>query len=1035
MQGKGLIRFFIIALIVVCIYQLMFTFVAWRVEKKADNYAKESVWTGGAEPVFQGAESEKAVFLDSINRELSNARRKYLDSVSNQTVIDILVDKYTYQQVKSRQLSLGLDLQGGMSVVLQVSLEELVKAMSNHSKDPTFLKAIEQAKERQKNDQRDFVTLFGEEFRKIDPGAQLAAIFATPENQDKITYNSTNEEVITVIRDEAQAAVSRTYSIMRSRIDEFGVAQPNITLQEASGRIIIELPGVSDPERARKLLQSTAKLEFWETWENPEVVNFLGSANDVLREILGLTDTGTAEKDTLEGQVVEDPMKLLTDGSETELEIDSDSDPLGLGVVTDTTGVSDQLLDEQVSDRRQFPLFGSNSILMPATFQDENGQWSLRPGPVVGYAFAQDRAKVIQYLSYEQVRALFPKNIKFLWSARPVGNNLYELYAIKTNPNEEVAPLAGDVIINARQDYDQNGKPDIDMVMNTEGARIWKRLTKENIGKAVAIVMDDVVFSAPVVQSEISGGRSQITGNFTISEAKDLASIIKSGKLPAPAKIIEEEIVGPSLGKESVNAGLLSLLMGIIIVLLFMALYYSTSGIIADIVLILNMFFIMGVLASFGAALTLPGMAGIVLTLGMAIDANVIIYERIREELAKGKGTRLAISDGYTASYSAIVDANLTTLITGFILLFFGLGPVKGFATVLVIGIFTSFITAVVVSRMIVEGLMERDKKVKFSSKLSEGLFKNINYDFVGKRKIAYVISGVMLIAAFSSFVLKGFELGVDFKGGRSYVVRFDRPVNTVEAATQLNAVFGAYPEVKTYGSSNQVKITTAYLIDDEELSADSLVEAALYAGVKTLFDREPTFDEFQSNHKMSSVKVGPSIADDIKQGAVLAALFSIIAIFLYIFIRFRKWQYGLGAIASTVHDAIFLLGMFSIFGGLMPFSTELDQTFIAALLTVIGYSVNDTVVVFDRVREFLGLHPTKDYKTVVNMAINSTLSRTVMTSLTTLMVVVVLMIFGGEVIRGFSVALFIGILVGTYSSIFVATPILVDMQGKKKVA
>ncbi len=1035
MQGKGLIRFFIIALVLVCIYQLMFTFFATRVENKAADYAKEKVYTGGINPIesFSGTEAERAIFIDSVNRLVAREKSRYLDSVSNEVILDILVDDYTYQEVKSRQLSLGLDLQGGMSVVLQVSVEQLVKAMANYSKDPTFVKAIEAAKERQKDAQANFVDLFAEEFQKIDPGAQLAAIFATPENQEKISFNSTNEEVKQVIKEEANAAVSRTYSIMRSRIDEFGVSQPNISLQETSGRIIIELPGVSDAERARKLLQSTAKLEFWEVWENGEVIDFLVRSNDVVREILGLTDT-TAKEDSLADATAATDTTLsnllgtteVTDTSDTNTALSADtSNPLDL-LPSDTTA-------DEADESKMFPLFGSNSPLKPATFQDENGQVALRPGPVVGYAYAQDKAKVIEYLNYEEVRALFPQNIKFLWSPRAVSNNLYELYAIKTQPNEESAPLEGDVIIDARQNFDNNGKPDIDMVMNTEGSRTWRRLTKENLQRSIAIVMDDVVYSAPVVQSEISGGRSQITGNFTISEAKDLASIIKSGKLPAPAKIIEEEIVGPSLGKESINAGLMSLLIGIIAVLLFMIFYYSTSGIIADVALLLNLFFIMGVLASFGASLTLPGMAGIVLTLGMAVDANVIINERIREELAKGKGVRLAITDGYAASYSAIIDGNLTTLITGFILLFFGLGPVKGFATVLVIGIFSSLITAVLGTRMIVDSLLSRERSIRFYTKVSEGLFKNSNFDFVGKRKISYVVSVLMVVVSVVSFGLRGFEQGVDFQGGRSYVVRFDKPVSTVDIATGLNKVFGAYPAVKTYGSSNQVRITTAFMIDSDDEKADSLVEASLFEGLKSFYQTEPSQEQFFKDYKLSSVKVGPTIADDIKQGAFTAAIIAIIAIFLYILFRFRRWQFGLGAITSTVHDAVFLLGMFSIFGGLLPFSTEIDQTFIAALLTVIGYSVNDTVVVFDRIREYLNLHPTKDLKTITNMAINSTLSRTVMTSFTTLLVVVILMVFGGEVIRGFSFALFIGILVGTYSSIFVAAPVMVDtMKGKK---
>ncbi|HXH18586.1 MAG TPA: protein translocase subunit SecDF [Chitinophagales bacterium] len=1041
MKGKGLIKFFIIALIVVCLYQLMFTVATWRVESNAEEYAREKVWKDGMDPraTFQGTESERAVFIDSIHRQEQYFKKKYLDSVANEKVLDILVADFTYRQIKERQINLGLDLQGGMSVVLQVSLEEMVKAMANYSKDSTFVKAVNMARERLKTEPgKDFVTLFGEAFQQLDPNAKLAAIFATPENQDRISFNSTNEEVLAVIREQTNATVRSTFNIMRTRIDEFGVAQPNISLQESAGRIIIELPGIDDPARARKLLQSTAKLEFWETWENSEIFNSLVSANDVLRGILGLSDTAKkSEDDTSAFPASDTSMTNLLGTSATP------DSPASLSADTSQLGITDTSFAEAdtIADREKFPLFGSNSILLPATYQDEDGQVRLRPGSVIGYAYAGDRKKVMEYLSYEQVRALFPQNIKFLWGSKPFGNNLYELHAIKTQPNEDRAPLEGDVIVDARQDYDNTGRPDIDMVMNSEGARIWRRITAENApkgnqpGRCVAIVMDDIVYSAPTVQSEIAGGRSQITGNFTIEEAKDLASVIKSGKLPAPAKIIQEELVGPSLGKESIKAGLFSLALGSVIVVLFMILYYTTSGIIADLALMTNLFFMVGVLASFGATVTLPGLAGIVLTLGMAVDANVIINERIREELAKGKGVRLAIADGYTASYSAIIDGNLTTMITGFILLFFGLGPVKGFATTLVIGLFTSFITAVLVSRLIVDYLLSKEKKIRFSSKISEGLFKNANFDFVGKRKIAYLISGAVTIAGLVSFFTKGFDLGVDFKGGRTYIVRFDKPVSSVDISTRLNDVFGSYPLVKTYGSPNQVSITTAYMIDSEDIATDSLVETTLYEGVKSFYDKEPTKEEFLKNYKMSSVKIGAAIADDIKQSAVLAAIYAIIGIFFYIVFRFRTWQYGLGAIVATVHDAVFVLSVFSVFGGMLPFSTEIDQNFIAALLTIIGYSLNDTVVVFDRVREYLGLHPTKDFKTVVNMAINSTLSRTVITGVTTLLVVIVMLFFGGEVLRGFCFALFIGILVGTYSSIFVATPIVVDLQKEKKPA
>lgn len=1030
MQGKGLIKFFIIALLVVCLFQLLFSVIAWRVENKATDYASEKVFTGGKTMESVQGTPE----ADSLTKEVASYRRRYLDSVSKENVVDLPLLKFTYEQVKKQQIKLGLDLKGGMSVVLQVSEEAIIKAMSNNSKDSTFLKALKNSVDQQKTTQEGLVTVFGREFQKLDPGAKLAAIFATPENPD-IGFNSTNEEVLAAIQRQVDGSVSQTFSTVRSRIDAFGVAGPNLTLQESTGRIFIELPGVDNPDAARKLLQSTAKLEFWETFQVSELINKVAEANKLLVSILGLVDsskldtTATAGLDSLLGLKADTTATAVTPDSNNASALDS------LLGSSDTTK-KDELAQQAAS---QNPLF---SVLIPPV--NESGQLVVSPNDAtIGFARPQDRAKVNQYLSYEQIRALFPKNIKFLWGAKPNENGFFPLYAIKTRPNEDRAPLEGDVIRDASQDIDQSkgvSEVVVEMAMNSEGAKTWKRLTAENSpktsgerGKCIAIVMDDVVYTAPEVRSEIPNGRSQITGNFTISEAKALASIIKAGKLPAPAKIIQEEVVGPTLGKESIRAGLMSMVMGFLAVVLFMVLYYNTSGLIADVALILNLIFIVGVLASYGAALTLPGMAGIVLTLGMAVDANVIINERIREELAKGKGLRLAVADGYSGSYSAIIDGNLTTLITAIILMFYGLGPVKGFATTLTIGLISSMITAVLVARLLTENVLSREKTIKFTTKLSENVFRNANFDFVGKRKYAYIFSGILTVVGLISIFTKGFELGVDFKGGRSYVVRFDKPVSTQDVSSKLNDVFGAYPVVKTYGSSNQVMITTAYMIDNADTKTDSLVEAKLFEGLKPMYDKDLTSQQFAKEYKIQSIKVGPAIADDIKSGAFKAGLLSILAIFIYIVFRFKTWQFGLGAIAATVHDSLVMLSVFSIFGGMLPFSTEVDQTFIAALLTIIGYSVNDTVVVFDRLREYIALHPTKDFKTVINMAINSTLGRTTMTSLTTMIVAVVLFIFGGEVIRGFCFALMIGIAIGTYSSIFVATPIVVDLHKKEK--
>jgi SecD/SecF fusion protein len=1040
MQARGLIITFVTALIMVCAYQLLFTFSANRVEAAAEAYAKAKVLGENKEMVVPSGlnPTAQAAFIDSVSRELRFTKNVYLDSVSNETALNLGFAKFNYNEVKSKQISLGLDLQGGMSVVLQVSLEDLIKSMANNSQDPTFLKALENAKKRQSESQDNFVAIFGEEFKKLDSGAKLAAIFATPENKDKINFNSTNEQVLAVLKQESAGAVERTFNIIRSRIDEFGVTQPNINLQETTGRIIVELPGVDNAERARNLLQATAQLEFWETWDNQEVFNYFVSANDVLVTVLSTETTESTDTNavvTTDSTIVAGSDSLsLTETTTTDTSLAAtDTSDLNNLLSDSKEGVKDSLTSDAEIEKK-FPLFSNGSILMPATGQDENGQFTVMQGPVVGYAFAQNRSKINDYLALEKVRAVFPKNIKFAWGSSPVGTsgNIYALYALKTKPNDDKAALEGDAIVDARQDFDSNGKPDVDMTMNSEGAKIWRRLTKENIGKSVAVVLDNVVYTAPTVQGEIGGGRSQITGNFTVKEAKDLANIIKAGKLPAPAQIVEEEVVGPSLGKESIRAGLFSLALGFGIVVLFMIFYYTSGGVLANLSLFLNMFLIMGVLASFQASLTLPGMAGIVLTIGMAVDANVIIFERIREELSKGKSLRLAVSDGFSNSYSAIIDSNVTSLITGLILLVIGLGPVKGFATVFVIGLFTSFITAVLVSRIFFEWyLSKKERNVSFGTNFSNNLFSNFNFKFVEKRKIAYVISGTLTLVGIASIATRGFDLGVDFEGGRTYVIRFDKEVSANELTASLTKEFGKAPLVRTYGGGNQVKITTAYRISETDMAIDSIVETKVYNGVKSFYNNAPDIDDFKANYRLSSMKVGPTIADDIKSSSLLASLLSLLGIFIYLAIRFRRWEFGVGAIVATVHDVFMIFTLFSLLKGLLPFSTEIDQALIAAVLTIIGYSVNDTVIVFDRVREFLNLHPTKSLTENVNGALNTTLSRTTMTSFTTLLVVLVLFIFGGEAIRGFSFALLVGIVVGTYSSIFIASPIVVDLLAR----
>ncbi len=1011
MQAKGLVKFFGIALFLVCLYQLSFTWLASSVDKKADRFAADQV--SAIANLSDEAKADK----------LRKAKRSYLDSVSTESVFM----GYTYDDIKSRQLNLGLDLQGGMSAVLQVTLDDLIRSLANNSEDALIKKAIRATKELQKNNEADFVTLFGQAFSQVGNGAKMATLFANANNQDVIDYNSSNEQVLAYIRTQADDAVNQTFKILRTRIDKFGVTQPNINLLENSGRIQVELAGVDDPERVRQLLQATAKLEFWEVYNaDAEMSKMVFAANEAVKKEQGIEDLKKED-------AKKDVGDAATDTPEGDTAAANDTTAAKEGSLVDKASGDSGAASDSLS---QDELVRQNPFIAALNFSGSGGA-------TIGYANGKDTARLNSYLKMPAVRAEFPPNLKFLYGAKAIegtdgNNNLFPVYAIKSRQGSVFkAPMEGDVIIDARGDYNYDQQIIVNMDMNSEGATKWRKLTGENIGKSVAIVLDDQVYSAPVVQSEIAGGTSQITGQFDITEAQDLANILKAGKLPAPARIVEEALVGPSLGAKSIRAGLISLLAGILLVLGFMIFYYSKGGWVANLALILNLFFVVGVLASIGATLTLPGMAGIVLTIGMAVDANVIIFERIREELARGSGMKKAIADGYSKSYSAIIDANLTTLITAIILSYFGLGPVLGFATVLMIGIFSSLFTAILVTRLFIDWRLGKGDKFSFYTNATKGMFKGTDIDFIGKRKKFYMIGGAVIAIGLLSMMFKGFELGVDFKGGRTYVVDFDKSVSASDITSALadKGVFGMKPLVRTYGSNDQVKITTQYMIDSEEKEADNIVMKTLYAGLaKANMLGTTTEDQFISgnaevpNKIMSSQKVGPTIADDITRGAIWATIFALMGIFLYILIRFRKWQYGLAAVLTIIHDTLILLTIFSLFSGFLPFSLEIDQVFIAALLTVIGYSINDTVVVFDRIREYLTLNPKRKQEDVINEAINSTLSRTVVTSLTTLLVVLILFIFGGEVIRGFSFALLIGIIVGTYSSIFVATPIVVDL-------
>jgi SecD/SecF fusion protein len=999
MEGKGFVKVLGIALTLICLYYLSLTFFANNVERKANNYAEEKIGTN--------AFNSEQLKEDALRKE----RRRYMDSVANKPALNLGVVKYTYDELCERRINLGLDLQGGMSVTLQVSLEELIRSMANNSTDPAFLQALKTARDQQNTSQDDFVTLFGRAYEQAAPGAKLGAIFNAPEYKDKITFNSSNADVLNVIRDEAKQAVQRTYEIMRSRIDKFGVTSPNIQLQPGTDRIVVELPGVDEPERVRKLLQASAKLEFWEVAEmSNDLAKLFGDANKIVKDELEDMATGKSP------EAKADNPAQTSDSTATATNADTSKVADALAANDTATAAKDTSL---AARRKENPLF--------AVFQP-----SPNPGGVIGYINGNDTATFNNYMNMPAVRPLFAsENLKFVFTAKPVqdenAGNVYMVYALKGRGNNMKAPLEGDVIVDARQDVDANQDVVVSMQMNADGAKRWRKLTADNIKKPVAIVLDDLVYSAPTVQNEIAGGNSQITGSFSISEAQDLANILKAGKLPAPARIVEEAVVGPSLGKESIAAGLASLIAGLIGVMLFMVAYYRGGGVVAVLVLLINLLFMMGVLASIGATLTLPGMAGIVLTMGIAVDANVLIFERIREELAHGVGLREAINIGYSKSMSAIIDSNLTTLITAVILAIFGLGPVLGFATILIIGIITSMFTAILLSRYVIEWWLDKGNDIKYSSSWSEGAFKNVNFDFVGKRRIGYMIAAAIMGLGIIGYFANGFQYGVDFSGGRSYVVRFDQATTANEIREALTAPLEGTPVVTTYGGGNQFKITTKYLVNDESAASDIAVAEKLYNGLAK-FAGGKSGQEFAKTHVISSQKVGPTVADDITRSAIWATIIASLGIGLYILLRFRKWQFSVAAAATVFHDALMVLAFFALLPGVMPFPVEIDQHFIAAILTVMGYSINDTVVIFDRIREYLRENPNEDQKTVINYAINSTLSRTVITSGITFLTVLVLFLFGGEVLRGFSFALLIGILLGTYSSIFIATPLVIDL-------
>jgi SecD/SecF fusion protein len=1004
MQNRGLIRLLAISLALVCFYQLYFTFVTYQVEKdaKAFGVKQTKIKNPGATPLEAEALAQKNEAL-------------YLDSIASQPVYNFLgLRKYTYREVNEYAIPLGLDLKGGMNVTLEISVVDLIKAMSGYSTDSTFNRAIALANKNQKsNGQDDYVTIFGKAFETVDPNAKLAAIFNTLDLRDKVNFNSTNADVIKVIRKETDAAIDNSFQILRTRIDRFGVAQPNIQQLQTKGRILVELPGVKDPKRVRKLLQGTANLEFWETHENSEVYPYLLEANKRIREI----------NDAKQANAVNSIAPKLATAKDSAKSTDLLSEVKKQGKDSLAAGSAQEIA-------KNFPLF---SVLSPSTSRD--GQ--LFRGPVVGYSHSKDTAQVSEYLALPQVKALFPRTMLFRWTAQPTQKegNFFQLIALKVTNRDGRAPLDGDVVVDARQDFGQNKATSVvEMSMNAEGSKVWGRMTRENIGKSVAVVLDNFVQSFPTVQGEIPNGRTEISGNFTVEEAKDLANMLKSGKMPASAKIVQEEIVGPTLGRESIQSGMISFFVAFLLVLAYMIVFYSRgAGLAANMALGVNLIFVVGILACIGAVLTLPGIAGMVLTIGMAVDANVLIYERIEEEVRAGKGVKLAIKDGFWHAYSAIIDGHVTSLLTGIVLYIFGSGPIKGFATTLIIGIVTSLFTSIFITRLIFERWLDNNKKITFITDWSKEWLRHAKVPFIQSRKFFYYFSGSLILISVLSLTFKGLNYGIDFKGGRTYVVRFDQDVNVESVATSLQTVFGNAPEVKTYGGNNQVRITTDYKIEEDGENIDNQIEGILYKGLKPFLKENVTEAKFLSDYQMSSQKVGPTISADIKNQAIFAVIFALLIIFLYIAFRFRNWSMGIGGLVSLAHDAIILLGTYSLLDGYLSFSLSVDQSFIAAILTVLGYSINDTVVVYDRLREYLHIHPKQGTLKTYNDAMNSTLRRTFSTSLTVLIVLVAIFLFGGTSIKGFIFAMLFGIFVGTYSSVFVATPIAYDSLPKNK--
>ena len=996
MQNKGFVKVFAVLLTLVCVFYLSFSFVTRHYTNKAKEIAN-------GDPKVE---------------------QDYLDSLSNEKV---MLWNWTLKQCREMEISLGLDLKGGMNVILEVSVPDVIKALADNKPDEAFNNALATAAKQAVNSQDDVITLFIREYHKIAPDAKLSELFATQQLKDKVNQKSSDAEVEKVLRAEVKAAVENSFNVLRTRIDRFGVVQPNIqSLEDKMGRIMVELPGIKEPERVRKLLQGSANLEFWETYTAREVLPAMQSADAKLRVILA--EGTTADTDTIEA--------VLTEATPVEKKTVSAADSLAAALKGDVTA-EDKSAANMEEIKKQYPLL---SILQ----LNSSGQ-----GPVIGYANYKDTADINKYLAMPEIKADLPKDLRLKWGVSPSEfdkkGQTFELYAIKSTERNGKAPLEGDVVTDAKDEFDQYSKPAVSMTMNSDGARRWAQLTKQNIGRSIAIVLDNYVYSAPNVNSEITGGRSQITGHFTPEQAKDLANVLKSGKMPAPAHIVQEDIVGPSLGQESINAGIFSFVVALILLMIYMcSMYGFIPGMVANCALILNFFFTLGILSSFQAALTMSGIAGMVLSLGMAVDANVLIYERTKEELRAGKGVKKALADGYSNAFSAIFDSNLTSIITGIILFNFGTGPIRGFATTLIIGILVSFFTAVFITRIVYEHFMNKDKwlNLTFTTKISKNLMTNTHFDFMGTNKKSLIIVSAIIVVCIGSFAIRGLSQSIDFTGGRNFKVQFENPVEPEQVRELISSKFGdANVSVIAIGTDKKtVRISTNYRIEDEGNNVDSEIESYLYETLKPVLTQNITLETFidRDNHTggsiVSSQKVGPSIADDIKTGAIYSVVLALLAIGLYILLRFRNIAYSIGSIVALSCDTIMIIGAYSLFWGILPFSLEIDQTFIGAILTAIGYSINDKVVIFDRVREFFGLYPKRDKRVLFNDSLNTTLARTINTSLSTLIVLLCIFILGGDSIRSFAFAMILGVVIGTLSSLFIASPIAYNMMKNKKI-